>query len=254
MKSKITEYVLGNELKLKAIFAQNIIHDFARHSHESYVIGGLLHGARITVSNGVSMLHTPGEVFILKPFQEHSCLSGFDGGYDYVALSISPGDLRRLSTFGKGATIVELFGELFKCIGDLYVGSELEQRITEGVISGCSNLFNNDSFNEITKAINISVKFINDNYALKITLEEIAEYVSMSKYNFQRSFVKQYGMSPAAFIDKRRVASALSLIKKGVSASSAALECGFSDQSHLCRVVKKVTGVTIKNYFSTDNM
>lgn len=252
MKSKITEYILGSELKVKAIFAQNIVHEFARHSHESYVICGILHGARVTVSNGVSMLYTPGEVCIVEPYQEHSCFSAFDGSYDYVALSIPPESLRSLSASDECTAIAGIFRELFECLGNDNIDSELAQRIIKGG-AGWRNIFNTGSVNEITEAINKSVMFINDNYALKIALDDIAEYVSMSKYNFQRSFVKQYGMSPAAFIDKKRVASALSLIKKGGAASSIALECGFSDQSHLCRVVKKVTGVTIKNYFSSDN-
>jgi AraC-like DNA-binding protein len=51
-------------------------------------------------------------------------------------------------------------------------------------------------------------------------------------------------MPPHAFQTQLRVARARKLLREGASPASAALEVGFTDQSHLNRHFKRVLGIT----------
>ena len=64
-----------------------------------------------------------------------------------------------------------------------------------------------------------------------------------------RAFQRHYGISPGAYLRQVRVEQALVLLEStDLPLASVALETGYSDQSHLCRVVKAETGLTPSQY------
>lgn len=253
MKSRIVEYNLSKTSGVSAVYARGIHNCFARHSHESYIIGIVLSGRRITVSGDVEVVTGKGELFRLKPYQEHSCRFEGGGGCDYFALAVSNkrandicGDVQEdVVSEGKSLSVEELTLEFDSGIDeDAGIWSVFE--IINFLLMQLSPVLEDED--SVPELLSRGMGFINDNYSLKVSLEDIASYSCMSKYNFQRLFVKYYGMSPAALIDKKRVSEAIRRIHAGEPPSSVALYCGFSDQSHLCRVIKKVTGVSVSNY------
>ncbi len=61
---------------------------------------------------------------------------------------------------------------------------------------------------------------------------------------FQENLKKHYKVSPANFIQIKRVNKIRHSLKKNLSLSEIAYECGFSDQSYMIKVFKKYTGYT----------
>ncbi|HLQ19730.1 MAG TPA: helix-turn-helix transcriptional regulator [Tabrizicola sp.] len=56
-------------------------------------------------------------------------------------------------------------------------------------------------------------------------------------------------MAPYAFVIQKRVSKAQEMLRRGrLPLKSVALDCGFSDQSHLCRTFRKIVGVTPAQY------
>jgi AraC family transcriptional regulator len=79
--------------------------------------------------------------------------------------------------------------------------------------------------------------------ALKI--DELASLVGLSAYHFARRFKVEFGVPPHGFVLDRRVERAKGLMgNTGDRLKSIAVDCGFSDQSHLTRVFKKRVGLT----------
>ena len=79
--------------------------------------------------------------------------------------------------------------------------------------------------------------------ALKI--DEMASQVGLSSYHFARRFKVAFGVPPHEFVLDRRVDCAKSLMGSTEDRlKSIAVDCGFSDQSHLTRVFKKRVGFT----------
>ena len=83
-------------------------------------------------------------------------------------------------------------------------------------------------------------------------LESVAEQVGFSTHSLIRRFKERYGLSPHAWRMQARAGEAAKLLIEANSISNVAMGCGFSDQSHLTRIFKKVYGVTPGEYSLMD--
>ncbi len=89
------------------------------------------------------------------------------------------------------------------------------------------------------------VRYIKENYMNKITLDDIAEHVFMSKYYISRIFNEKMGMSVSAFINKVRIDHSKRLLTEStLSIASIANMTGFDDQSYFTKQFRAVTGVS----------
>lgn len=79
----------------------------------------------------------------------------------------------------------------------------------------------------------------------RISLEDLAAAVSLSRFHFCRRFRQTTGTSPHGFVLQQRVARARTMLTRTAAPlSDIALACGFADQSHLNRVFKAQVGTT----------
>ena len=82
--------------------------------------------------------------------------------------------------------------------------------------------------------------WILENLRLPLSVEELADRVSMSTRNFARGFSKEYGVTPLRFVTRLRVELAHRLLGEGVlSRATVAAECGFGSVDALERALKR---------------
>lgn len=92
------------------------------------------------------------------------------------------------------------------------------------------------------------LKYIENHYKEKITLEQAAKITNMSYYHLSRYFKKVTGRNFKEYIDYVRVVEfEKSIMSQNISISRAALETGFSNVSSFNRVYKRVRGYTPKS-------
>jgi len=90
-----------------------------------------------------------------------------------------------------------------------------------------------------------TIEFINDNIRKNLSLEDLSRVAGFSPSYFISLFKNATGLTPHQYIIKRRVENAKSqLLETRKSITEIALDAGFSDQSHLTRVMRKYTGFT----------
>jgi AraC family transcriptional regulator len=90
------------------------------------------------------------------------------------------------------------------------------------------------------------------NMGRRITLDELAEAVGMSRFAFSRAFRAETGLTPMKFVLLCRVECATRrIIETDAQLALIALECGFASQSHMTTAVKAVAGVTPGAYRAT---
>lgn len=89
-----------------------------------------------------------------------------------------------------------------------------------------------------------AIAYINENLRRDLSVEEVAEYVYLSKYYFMRLFKTQTGYTVHAYVRQMRLLNAARLIREGASASKAAEECGFRDYSVFYRAFRETFGVS----------
>ena len=82
-----------------------------------------------------------------------------------------------------------------------------------------------------------------------VTAEFIAEKVGLSERHLSRIVKEEYGMALGEFITLRRMEHAKELLSGNVRlVKEAAMNLGFRDTGHFCRVFRKVFGITPKQY------
>jgi AraC-like DNA-binding protein len=90
--------------------------------------------------------------------------------------------------------------------------------------------------------------YIDEHFAENITLNRLAQHVSLSPYYLLRAFRAEVGMPPYAYLESVRIRHTQQLIKTGKPLAEVAAEVGFSSQSHMTRQFKKIIGVTPGQY------
>jgi AraC family transcriptional regulator len=93
------------------------------------------------------------------------------------------------------------------------------------------------------------VEYIDARLHAHIGLEELAALVGLSPSHCARKFHRTLGLSLGRFINRRRVAKALDVLRSdSTPLSRVALELGFSSQSHFTRLFSEATGITPARY------
>jgi len=91
------------------------------------------------------------------------------------------------------------------------------------------------------------VQYIEEHLTDTITVDELASLTKLSKTYFSRIFKTSFNESPYSYVLRRRMELAKDLIVgTNAALSEIALDCGMSDQAHLCKTFKKVFGTTPK--------
>jgi len=75
-------------------------------------------------------------------------------------------------------------------------------------------------------------------------ISALAHRCGVTPEHASRACRRWFGMSPSAFRREGRLQRAISLLQRGASPSTAAVEAGFCDQPHLTRLLKRATGMT----------
>jgi len=103
--------------------------------------------------------------------------------------------------------------------------------------------------NRYPKAITMCLDYIYDNLHKKITLEMLAEKVSLSPAYLSKLFHKETGLTVSGYIVKKRIEAAENMLKfSEYSCIEISEYLCFSSESHFIQVFKKHTGYTPKNY------
>jgi AraC family transcriptional regulator len=87
--------------------------------------------------------------------------------------------------------------------------------------------------------------YVDAHLSTRILVADLSTIVQRSEAHFARAFKKTFGISPHAYVLRRRVqrASHLMLVSDD-SLSDIALACGMTDQAHLCKIFRQMTGNT----------
>lgn len=97
--------------------------------------------------------------------------------------------------------------------------------------------------------IDIIYKHINANFKNHISLEEIADKVSMTVPAFCRYFKKATGKTFTQLVNEYRVVHATKLLNESqMSITDICFECGFNNFSHFNKQFNELTGKSASNY------
>ena len=90
-----------------------------------------------------------------------------------------------------------------------------------------------------------ALAYIEANLGAKICAGDLADLVAISKSHFSRAFKRSLGVTPMAYVARRRVERAKAMMRSTQEQlSEIALACGFADQSHMTRSFQRCVGTS----------
>lgn len=91
--------------------------------------------------------------------------------------------------------------------------------------------------------------YISLHYQEKLTIDDIAAVVGVSRSCLFRAFKANMAMSPLDYLTEHRVKASCNLLEQGnLSIKEIAYQCGFSSPLYYSKVFKKVMGICPKQY------
>ncbi len=94
-----------------------------------------------------------------------------------------------------------------------------------------------------------ALRMIEEEYASKITLEELAAVCRLSPNYFSRYFKEAVGQTPFEYITVYRIEAACEMLAEGSgNITEVCFSCGFNDLSYFIHVFKKHKGVSPRGY------
>ncbi len=88
------------------------------------------------------------------------------------------------------------------------------------------------------------LEYMRAHIADHISIDSLAEVAGMRPSHFSTMFRRSVGEPPHRHLLRLRVERARTLLESGTTPSTAAIEAGFCDQSHLARQMRRFLGVT----------
>lgn len=95
----------------------------------------------------------------------------------------------------------------------------------------------------------VVLEYIQAHLGSDLSLDTMADQIGMSRCYFATQFKQSMGITPHQYVNQQRIEKAKQCLRSQKSSiSEIAIECGFSNQSHLTKVFKRQTGTTPKIY------
>ena len=212
--------------------------------------------------NGTVYPVRAGEILVNRAGDVHVCIFPETKAYRYGCLWIDADFSSPVFSFLKEKDFSPLFSfseEKEKAVFGLL--SELE-KIENGegedvraltVLLSILSLFGsahaeNQASAPLPSQLESIVRYINGHFAEIRTVSEICDAFFISTSTLNRRFRTYLHTSPREYIEAKKLAYALQLLKKGASVTEASSEAGFADCSHFIILFKKKFGETPLRY------
>jgi len=213
--------------------------------------------------------HTRGTICVIP--SGHPFAVDFQGESEHLAIFLDPSLVIRAAADSHVSTNLEVVESstandpVISSVG-LALMSELESEREEGKLyaESLANLLALHLVRHYTTAKNgtspvtgglsghklrLVLEFIDANYALELSLAELAAVAGMSTFHFAREFKRTTGTTPHQYLLKLRIDRAKELLSGSqMPLVDVGSQSGFSHQSHFTRLFRKLTGTTPQSY------
>lgn len=243
--------------EIERINVQILHRQIPTHSHAGFVIGVVLGGVKKLVHRGTAYDVPAGALTLLNPEELHSGGAAGNDGVFYQTLHVPEADMLELAPKGfsfptpilHNASIARRFADQLAILDATRNSTQWDERLAE-ILFQFSSLFSSrpaQSYRRDDPRILTICDFIEENLQGALDLDSLSSLIDLSKFHFIRLFRETIGVTPHVYIQARRTARAIQLLKTMPPAQVVDL-CGFVDQSHLTRWIKACYATTPSAY------
>jgi AraC-like DNA-binding protein len=242
-------------------------HSFGRHTHQGLAVGVIRHGVESFSCMGSGHYAVENQIIVFNPDEVHTGEAADDDGWEFRMFYFDADLLRRAASLASGRKVdLPAFGtpviddpELAHQICHLHAVLEVEtskltrQELFLVTFADLAKRHADVKLPELRRGMERSVvrrvrEYLDENTQRNVALDDLSQLSGLSPYHLVRIFRQEVGLSPHAYFEQVRIHRARRLLKEGAPIANVALDLGFTDQSHLHRHFKKLTGVTPGTY------
>ena len=239
-------------------------HEFARHFHTVPAIGVVDHGSMRTYCQKANHDLPAGSVLLLNPGEVHApgpnCEKGWSFRMFYFGNSIfkewSEKITNQLIHFSTPVVQDRLLAQALLRLHRTLETPATPLETDSAMLSVFTQLGRNHASATLpTKparpdrnAVNQAKEYLRARYTENVSLSELAEVAQVSQFHLVRAFHRAVGLPPHSYLIQLRIEAAQTMLRSGKAISEVASLVGFTDQSHLTRHFKRLTGVTPNQY------
>lgn len=252
------------DLKIEAYHFKGIMQKFPNHFHEHYVIGFVEKGRRLLTCKNKTYIIDAGDLVLFNPLNNHACEQIDGKTLDWRCLNIEKAVMRGIVEEITGTGKLPVFTTTVAAKSDAVVPL---RQLHDSVMRGAKDFDKEETLyflleqliNDYTQPageapggtgseIRAACDYMEKNFTGTITLADLSERSGLNKYTLLRSFTVQKGITPYQYLSTIRVNHAKKLLESGTPPVEAAMQSGFTDQSHFTRFFKTFIGLTPKLY------
>lgn len=260
MKREIRTVVFDEDLHIEAYRFEGFVRPFPSHFHEYYVIGYIESGQRTLSCNDQECAIRPGHILVFNPGDSHACVQSDGGTLDYRGFNISKEVMlglmealdsqQELPVFSPNVIFDSETASCLRTLHDLVLsgsrgpgkeeqllllGTLLVQKYVQPLLRPVPR------YEEEVRRV---CTFIEENHGEHICLDQLCRCAGLSRSTLLRAFTRSKGVTPYRYLENIRVGRAKKLLEQGVSPAEAALQTGFSDQSHFTNYFDRFIGLS----------
>jgi AraC-like DNA-binding protein len=245
---------------LKASFRYQ---NFSRHIHQGFCVGVIEAGAQGFYRTGANHVASRDSIILVNADEVHDGHAITENGWSYKAIYPMPEQLGEVGNELQGISrgtpyfnepvvhdpeLAYMLRQFFKVLDQS--DNKLERQSWFVTTMSALILRHGKSTSSLLdtkrspQTIETIKQYLNDNFQKNVSLNELSELVQLNPQYLVRLFRKHVGMPPHAYQVQTRIHKAKILIRQGVALSDAAIDCGFSDQSHMNLYFKRFYGTS----------
>jgi len=237
-------------------------HHFPRHSHDQFGIGIIAFGGHRSWSLVGSVTAVVGDVIMVNPGEMHDGSPLTEGARGWRMIYFDPavlakeiedefsGAIELVRPVARDPALARHFRRLFACL----TFAHADRLAMDERLLGCLMwmLRRHGHTRSITSNSSLcvaqAIRRLDSAADEPVSLADLAVLSGVSRYQLLRSFAREVGITPHAYLIQRRVRLARRLLAGGQTPAQAAVQAGFADQSHMSRAFLRLVGITPARY------
>ncbi|MCC8195184.1 MAG: AraC family transcriptional regulator [Deltaproteobacteria bacterium] len=252
-------------LAAEVVSFRGILQKFPNHFHDDhYVVGCVEGGARRMYSLNTAYTLGPGDLVLFAPGDTHAC-EALDGKrFTYHCFNVRPETMRGIAmrtlgdvsaTFVRPSVRDNILARSLADLARAFVSGadssglrEPALALLEKVLAGYSTAPPRSGGEPFAAEVDAACVWMRRHFMEPVTLERLGHVAGCNKFTLVRAFGRIKGITPHRYLETVRVSAARAYLERGGGPAWAAAESGFTDQSHLSRHFKQMTGLTPGQY------
>jgi AraC-like DNA-binding protein len=244
---------------VEALHARFVEHRYVPHSHPTWTVAVVHHGAARFEVDATEQRADRGELFVLEPEAVHTGMAAVPEGWAYKVLYLDPALLHewderdgpapraaRWVVFRDRALRDRLL-RMHAALASGARGLELDESVV-GAVDALRPHLRPGPPAAHTRPEHAAVRraraYLLEHWDQPVPLAEVSAAAGLSRFELVRRFREQTGLTPHAFQTNARIERARTMLSAGEPIARVAAACGFADQPHLTRVFRRAVGVT----------